>query len=159
MRVYRRNDKPIEALKFDGSQTSMFGYKIEPDSLVDADTGEPAYYNLLIEPLGDSEFPDEYTDLPLEIGDWVILDHAHNNTDYYRGISSIGEDEEFNNEYITFEDIPQVTDYIKDCKAKHKTLFEALNEKNLPDDTRALLFTDEEWVAAQDAFAQLWLLY
>ena len=159
MRVYRRNDKPIEALKFDGSQTSMFGYKIEPDSLVDSDTGEPAYYSLLIKPLADSAFPDEYNDMPLEIGDWVILDHAHIDTDYDRGISTVGGDEDFNNEYITFDDIPQVTDYIKDCKAKRKTLFVALKEKNLPDDIRAMLFTDEEWVEAQDAFAQLWLLY
>ena len=159
MRVYRRNDKPIEALKFDGSQTSMFGYKIEPDSLVDVETKEPAYYSLLVKPLVDNGFPDEYADIPLEIGDWVILDHAQTSTDYYRGIITISGDEEFNNEYITFEDIPQVTDYIKDCKAKHKTLLEALTEKNLPDDTRALLFTDEEWVAAQDAFAQMWLLY
>lgn len=159
MRVYRKNDKPIEAVKFDGSQTSIFGYKVEPDNgIVDID-GKPVYYTLLLPPMPDSEYPDEYEEIILESGDWVIKDHALSNSDYYYGITTISDDEDFNNTYKVLENIPMVTDWIKECKANHKTLLFALNEKNLPDDVREKLFTDDEWIKMQDEFARMWLLY
>ncbi|WP_255781900.1 hypothetical protein [Lactiplantibacillus plantarum] len=71
MKFYRR--QPIEAEQFDGSQTSLFGYEVMPDSLLDALTGEPAYYSILIddfEPEPD-DFPDD-DEVSFEIGDWIV---------------------------------------------------------------------------------------
>ncbi|MGA3408848.1 hypothetical protein [Lactiplantibacillus pentosus] len=71
MKFYRK--QPIEAEQFDGSQTSLFGYEVMPDSLLDALTGEPAYYSILIddfEPEPD-DFPDD-NEVSFEIGDWIV---------------------------------------------------------------------------------------
>lgn len=71
MKFYRK--QAIEAEQFDGSQTSLFGYEVMPDSLLDALTGEPAYYSILIddfEPEPD-DFPDD-NEVSFEIGDWIV---------------------------------------------------------------------------------------
>ncbi|WP_372487038.1 DUF1642 domain-containing protein [Lactiplantibacillus plantarum] len=71
IKLYRK--QPLEAEQFDGSQKSIFGYEVMPDSLLDALTGEPAYYSILIE--GFEPEPDDFQDdneVSFEIGDWIV---------------------------------------------------------------------------------------
>lgn len=89
MRFYRK--QPLEAEQFDGSQTSLFGYEVMPDSLLDVLTGEPAYYSILIddfEPEPD-DFPDD-NEVSFEIGDWIV-----NEADEIKVMA----DEEFKQQY------------------------------------------------------------
>lgn len=71
MKFYHK--QPIEAEQFDGSQTSLFGYEVMPDSLLDALTGEPAYYSILIDDVESEpdDFPDD-NEVSFEIGDWIV---------------------------------------------------------------------------------------
>ncbi|OEZ34314.1 hypothetical protein A6B36_13615 [Lactiplantibacillus plantarum] len=72
MKVYRKTDT-IKAEQFDGSQSSLFGYEVMPDSLLDALTGEPAYYSILIDDVESEpdDFPDD-NEVSFEIGDWIV---------------------------------------------------------------------------------------
>lgn len=97
MKFYRK--QPIEAEQFDGSQTSLFGYEVMPDSLLDALTGEPAYYSILIddfEPEPD-DFPDD-NEVSFEIGDWIV-----NEADEIK----VMDDEEFKQQYAELPVIPK----------------------------------------------------
>ncbi|MGP9054518.1 DUF1642 domain-containing protein [Lactiplantibacillus plantarum] len=97
MKFYRK--QPIEAEQFDGSQTSLFGYEVMPDSLLDALTGEPAYYSILIddfEPEPD-DFPDD-NEVSFEIGDWIV-----NEADEIKVMA----DEEFKQQYAELPVIPK----------------------------------------------------
>lgn len=102
MKFYRK--QPIEAEQFDGSQTSLFGYEVMPDSLLDALTGEPAYYSILIddfEPEPD-DFPDD-NEVSFEIGDWIA-----NEADEIKVMA----DEEFKQQYAELPVIPENVAYI-----------------------------------------------
>ncbi|WP_460036271.1 DUF1642 domain-containing protein [Lactiplantibacillus plantarum] len=97
MKFYRK--QPIEAEQFDGSQTSLFGYEVMPDSLLDALTGEPVYYSILIddvEPEPD-DFPDD-NEVSFEIGDWIV-----NEADEIKVMA----DEEFKQQYAELPVIPK----------------------------------------------------
>ncbi|WP_430491037.1 DUF1642 domain-containing protein [Lactiplantibacillus pentosus] len=102
MKFYRK--QPIEAEQFDASQTSLFGYEVMPDSLLDALTGEPAYYSILIndfEPEPD-DFPDD-NEVSFEIGDWIV-----NEADEIKVMA----DEEFKQQYAELPVIPENVAYI-----------------------------------------------
>lgn len=144
MRAYRRNDKPIEALKFDGSQTSLFGYEVMPDSLLDALTGEPAYYSILIddfEPEPD-DFPDD-NEVSFEIGDWVV-----NETDEIKVMA----DKEFKQQYAELPVIPHyVAEYIADMKSQGDDIWDATHHF-IRDDNLAEYMEDNS-----ETFTRAWL--
>ncbi|AOG31026.1 hypothetical protein AWV72_00208 [Lactiplantibacillus plantarum] len=103
IKVYRKT-ATIKAKQFDGSQTSLFGYEVMPDSLLDALTGEPAYYSILIddfEPEPD-DFPDD-NEVSFEIGDWIV-----NEADEIKVMA----DEEFKQQYAELPVIPENVAYI-----------------------------------------------
>ncbi|MFH5828346.1 DUF1642 domain-containing protein [Lactiplantibacillus plantarum] len=97
MKFYRK--QPIEAEQFDGSQTSLFGYEVMPDSLLDALTGEPAYYSILIDDVESEpdDFPDD-NEVSFEIGDWIV-----NEADEIKVMA----DEEFKRQYAELPVIPK----------------------------------------------------
>lgn len=148
MKFYRR--QPIEAEQFDGSQTSLFGYEVMPDLLLDALTGEPAYYSILIddfEPEPD-DFPDD-NEVSFEIGDWIV-----NEVDEIKVMA----DEEFKQQYAELPVIPKaVADYMKDYNNQinlsfHSALYEAF------DDLFAASQDVEHWIEHNsDVFARAWL--
>ncbi|RDF80658.1 hypothetical protein DQM22_13715 [Lactiplantibacillus plantarum] len=91
--------QPIEAEQFDGSQTSLFGYEVMPDSLLDELTGEPAYYSILIDDFEPE--PDDFQDdneVSFEIGDWIV-----NEADEIKVMA----DEEFKQQYAELPAIPK----------------------------------------------------
>ncbi|MCG0772122.1 prophage protein [Lactiplantibacillus plantarum] len=102
MKFYRK--QPIEAEQFDGSQTSLFGYEVMPDSLLDALTGEPAYYSILIDDVESEpdDFPDD-NEVSFEIGDWIV-----NEADEIKVMA----DEEFKQQYAELPVIPENVAYI-----------------------------------------------
>lgn len=120
MKVYRKTTT-IKAEQFDGSQTSLFGYEVMPDSLLDALTGEPAYYSILIddfEPEPD-DFPDD-NEVSFEIGDWIVKEKDE---------IKVMADEEFQQQYAELPVIPKVwADTIEELKANHYKLSEFFNE-------------------------------
>lgn len=97
MKFYRK--QPIEAEQFDGSQTSLFGYEVMSDSLLDALTGEPAYYSILIDDVESEpdDFPDD-NEVSFEIGDWIVKE-----TDEIKVMA----DEEFKQQYAELPVIPK----------------------------------------------------
>ncbi|MCG0772333.1 prophage protein [Lactiplantibacillus plantarum] len=136
VKVYRKT-ATIKAEQFDGSQTSLFGYEVMPDSLLDALTGEPAYYSILIddfEPEPD-DFPDD-NEVSFEIGDWVV-----NETDEIKVMA----DEEFKQQYAELPVISKVYgDTIEEFKAYHYKLSE--------------MFNDWDWnYGEQELIARAWL--
>ncbi|MCG0555865.1 DUF1642 domain-containing protein [Lactiplantibacillus plantarum] len=148
MKFYRK--QPIEAEQFDGSQTSLFGYEVMSDSLLDALTGEPAYYSILIddvEPEYD-DFPDD-NEVSFEIGDWIV-----NEADEIKVMA----DEEFKQQYAELPVIPKaVADYIKYYKnpinlSFHSALYEAF------DNLFSASQDAEHWINHNsDIFARAWL--
>lgn len=102
-KYHKTTNIPILAEQFDGSQKSVFGYKIVPDKhLVDLISGKPAYYFVLT---GD-DFEDEVV---VEEGDWIV----NNGTNMY----SL-DNESFNNNYAELPVIPDcVAEYIRDSKS------------------------------------------
>jgi len=130
MKFYRK--QPIEAEQFDGSQTSLFGYEVMPDSLLDALTGEPAYYSILIddfEPEPD-DFPDD-NEVSFEIGDWIV-----NEVDEIKVMA----DEEFKQQYAELPVIPRVWgDMIEVLKANDYPLSEMFTESDYNCDEQELI--------------------
>ncbi|ASD32954.1 DUF1642 domain-containing protein [Lactiplantibacillus plantarum] len=118
MKFYRK--QPIEAEQFDGSQTSIFGYEVMPDSLLDALTGEPAYYSILIddfdpEPDG---FPDD-NEVYFEIGDWIV-DEADE--------IKVMTDDIFKKTYAELPVIPNyVAEYIDYMKSSYRDIWDAIH--------------------------------
>ena len=102
MKFYRK--QPIEAEQFDGSQKSLFGYEVMPGSLLDALTGEPAYYSILIDDVESEpdDFPDD-NEVSFEIGDWIV-----NEADEIKVMA----DEEFKQQYAELPVIPKNVAYI-----------------------------------------------
>ncbi|WP_436705959.1 DUF1642 domain-containing protein [Lactiplantibacillus plantarum] len=102
MKFYRK--QPIEAEQFDGSQISLFGYEVMPDSLLDALTGKPAYYSILIDDVESEpdDFPDD-NEVSFEIGDWIV-----NEADEIKVMA----DEEFKQQYAELPVIPENVAYI-----------------------------------------------
>ncbi|MFO1547636.1 DUF1642 domain-containing protein [Lactiplantibacillus plantarum] len=136
IKVYRKT-ATIKAEQFDGSQTSLFGYEVMPDSLLDALTGEPAYYSILIddfEPEPD-DFPDD-NEVSFEIGDWIV-----NEADEIKVMA----DEEFKKQYAELPVIPKVWgDTIEEFKTNRYRLDE--------------MFTEWDWnYDEQELIARAWL--
>ncbi|MFX0554874.1 DUF1642 domain-containing protein [Lactiplantibacillus plantarum] len=153
MKFYRK--QPIEAEQFDGSQTSLFGYEVMPDSLLDALTGEPAYYSILIDDFKPEpdDFPDDDTGVVLEVGDWVVKE-----ADEIEVIA----DEEFKQQYAELPVIPKNV-------AKHIVTGHSLNDliPNCCGIYRAMIQTVVygyqkgdigDWIVNHsDVFARAWL--
>jgi hypothetical protein len=118
MKFYRK--QAIEAEQFDGSQTSLFGYEVMPDSLLDALTGEPAYYSILIddfEPEPD-DFPDD-NEVSFEIGDWIV-----NEADEIKVMA----DDVFKKTYAELPVIPKkIADFIELANAGEASASEGLS--------------------------------
>ncbi|QAB26832.1 DUF1642 domain-containing protein [Lactiplantibacillus plantarum] len=117
-KIYRKT-AAIKAEQFDGSQASLFGYEVMPDSLLDALTGEPAYYSILIDDFEPE--PDDFEDdneVSFEIGDWIV-----NETDEIKVMA----DEEFKQQYDELPVIPKAVAYmIKQAKNEDYKLGVAL---------------------------------
>lgn len=152
MKVYLK--QPIEAEQFDGSQTSLFGYEVMPDSLLDALTGEPAYYSILIddfEPEPD-DFPDD-NEVSFEISDWIVNE---------AGEIKVMADEEFKQQYAELPVIPKyvaehiinghaVNDLVPICGGIYRSMIQAVvygyKEGDIGD-----------WIVNHsDLFARAWL--
>ncbi|MCG0570817.1 prophage protein [Lactiplantibacillus plantarum] len=103
IKAYRKT-AIIRAEQFDGSQTSLFGYEVMPDSLLDALTGEPAYYSILIDDVESEpdDFPDD-NEVSFEIGDWIV-----NEADEIKVMA----DEEFKQQYAELPVIPKEVAYV-----------------------------------------------
>ena len=156
MRFYRK--QPLEAEQFDGSQTSLFGYEVMPDSLLDALTGEPAYYSILIddfEPEPD-DFPDD-NEVSFEIGDWIV-----NEADEIRVMT----DEEFKQQYAELPVIPKaVADWIEKCKHDGTSVGDMLCYERQPEKVRDWIeltpgtydFNQRRYAEHQDLIARAWL--
>ncbi|MEQ6366003.1 DUF1642 domain-containing protein [Lactiplantibacillus plantarum] len=131
IKTYRKT-ATIKAEKFDGSQTSLFGYEVMPDSLFDALTGEPAYYSILIDDVESEpdDFPDD-NEVSFEIGDWII-----NEADEIKVMA----DEEFKQQYAELPVIPRPwADTIEECKDNHYKLSYIFTEWNLDYDEQELI--------------------
>ena len=118
MKVYLK--QPIEAEQFDGSQTSLFGYEVMPDSLLDALTGEPAYYSILIDDAESEpdDFPDD-NEVSFEIGDWIV-----NETDEIKVMA----DEKFKQQYGELPVIPDyAAEYIDYMKSSGRDIWDAMH--------------------------------
>lgn len=136
IKMYREKTT-IEAERFDGSQKSVFGYKIVPDpSLVNAIDGKPVYYFVLT---GD-EFEDGVV---IEEGDWIVND----GTDIY----SL-DNESFKKRCEQLPVIPDyVSMYIRLMRLKGKSLGDALKYWLREDDI------DEYMEDNSETFARAWL--
>lgn len=127
MKFYHK--QPIEAEQFDGSQTSLFGYEVMPDSLLDALTGEPAYYSILIDDVESEpdDFPDD-NEVSFEIGDWIV-----NEADEIKVMA----DEEFKQQYAELPVIPKaVADWIEKCKHDGTSVGDMLCYERQPEKVR-----------------------
>ncbi|KZU93890.1 hypothetical protein [Lactiplantibacillus plantarum] len=74
IKIYRKT-ATIKAEQFDGGQKRVFGYRVIPSSMIDAITGMPAYYSILIndvKPEPDDDFPVDDVEVVFEVGDWII---------------------------------------------------------------------------------------
>jgi hypothetical protein len=152
MKFYRK--QLIEAEQFDGSQTSLFGYEVIPDSLLDALTGEPAYYSILIddfEPEPD-DFPDD-NEVSFEIGDWIV-----NEADEIKVMA----DEEFKQQYGELPVIQKVVaDWIDKCKHNGIAIASAMDEDKFPKEVAYYFrtyYTRDQWIEIQDTFARAWII-
>ncbi|KZU30300.1 prophage Lp1 protein 31 [Lactiplantibacillus plantarum] len=151
MKFYSK--QPIEAEQFDGSQTSLFGYEVMPDSLLDALTGEPAYYSILIDDVESEldDFPDD-NEVSFEVGDWIVKEAND---------IKVLTDEEFKQQYAELPVIPkEVADWIDKCKKDMVSICWAMDEPNLPEkvaDYFRKYYTREQWIEIQDTFARAWL--
>lgn len=85
--MYRK--QPIEAEQFDGSQRSIFGYKIELDDRIGGFFTKAAYYSLII---GIEDEP------IIEVGDWIVKE-----ADEIKVLT----DEEFQQQYAELPVIPK----------------------------------------------------
>lgn len=151
MKFYRK--QPIEAEQFDGSQTILFGYEVMPDSLLDALTGEPAYYSILIddfEPEPD-DFPDD-NEVSFEIGDWIV-----NEADEIRVMA----DDVFKKTYAELPMVPKaVADWIYKCKHDGTSISFAMDKEKFPEkvaDYFRTYYTRDQWIEIQDTFSRAWL--
>ncbi|QLL37359.1 hypothetical protein [Lactiplantibacillus plantarum] len=73
-KIYRKTGT-INAEQFDGGQKRVFGYRVIPSSMIDAITGMPAYYSILIndvKPEPDDDFPVDDVEVVFEVGDWIV---------------------------------------------------------------------------------------
>lgn len=137
------NTTPIEAEQFDGSQKSVFGYKIVPDpSLVNAIDGNPVYYFVLT----GNDFEDEVV---VEEGDWIVND----GTDIY----SL-DNESFKNKCEQLPVIPKaVADWIEfnRGKANLADMLVCARFRIVKFDNYAEI---EKWINADiDRFSRAWL--
>lgn len=151
MKFYHK--QPIEAEQFDGSQTSLFGYEVMPDSLLDALTGEPAYYSILIDDVNPEpdDFPDD-NEVSFEIGDWIV-----NEADEIKVMA----DEEFKQQYVELPVIPKaVADWIEKCKRDGIAIASAMDERQFNkkvSDYFKTYYTRDQWIEIQDTFVRAWL--
>ncbi|QKX09099.1 DUF1642 domain-containing protein [Lactiplantibacillus plantarum] len=154
MKFYSK--QPIEAEQFDGSQTSLFGYEVMPDSLLDALTGEPAYYSILIDDVESEldDFPDD-NEVSFEVGDWIVKEAND---------IKVLADEEFKQQYAELPVIPKnVANYLTDCKLANTTIETSLSG-NIMLFSRArshdMIHDILSWLCPsdnQDLFARAWL--
>ncbi|QLL37809.1 DUF1642 domain-containing protein [Lactiplantibacillus plantarum] len=68
MKFYRK--QPLEAEQFDGSQKLVFGYSVIPSGIIDAITGKPVYYSMLVDDV--CQDSDDDTGVVLEVSDWIV---------------------------------------------------------------------------------------
>ncbi|WP_076657483.1 DUF1642 domain-containing protein [Lactiplantibacillus plantarum] len=142
MKFYHKQS--IEAEQFDGSQTSLFGYEVMPDSLLDALTGEPAYYSILIDDVESEpdDFPDD-NEVSFEIGDWIV-----NEADEIKVMA----DEEFKQQYAELPVIPEMVSKYIEVVQGEVALYDAM------DTVLAGFGTLPDWMSNnQDLFARAWL--
>jgi hypothetical protein len=142
MKFYRK--QPIEAEQFDGNQKRVFGYRVIPSSIIDAITGVPAYYSILIndaKPEPDDDFPVDDAEVVFEVGDWVIKE-----PDKIKAIS----DDVFKQTYAELPIIPKsVATFIERANAK---------EVDTPEVLSLILGDSADWLRNHaKSFARAWL--
>ncbi|GCD86589.1 putative prophage protein [Lactiplantibacillus plantarum] len=145
MKFYRK--QPIEAEQFDGSQKLVFGYNVIPSGLIDAITGKPVYYSMLVDDVCQDSYDD--TGVVLDVGDWIVKE-----ADEIEVIA----DDVFKQTYAEMPVIPKaVADYMNDYNnlinlSFHSALYEAF------DDLFAASQDVEHWIEHNsDVFARAWL--
>lgn len=145
MKFYRK--QPLEAEQFDGSQKLVFGYNVIPSGLIDAITGKPVYYSMLVDDVCQDSYDD--TGVVLDVGDWIVKE-----ADEIEVIA----DDVFKQTYAELPVIPKaVADYMNDCKnlinlSFHSALYEAFDE------LFAASQDVEHWIEHNsDVFARAWL--
>lgn len=120
-RTYRKT-AAIKAEKFDGSQKRVFGYRVIPSSMIDAITGMPAYYWILIndvKPDPDDDFTVDDVEVVFEVGDWIIKE-----PDEIKAIKN----DVFKQTYAELPAIPKnVANYLTDCKRAKTTIGTSLS--------------------------------
>ncbi|MGY5620617.1 DUF1642 domain-containing protein [Lactiplantibacillus plantarum] len=157
IKVYRKT-ATIRAEQFDGSQTSLFGYEVMSDSLLDALTGEPAYYSILIDDVESEpdDFPDD-NEVSFEIGDWIVKE-----TDEIKVMA----DKEFKQQYAELPVIPKsVADWIEKCKHDGTSVGDMLCSERRPEKMRDWMaltlgtyeFNQRRYKKHQELIARAWL--
>ena len=136
IKIYRKT-ATIKAERFDGSQKSVFGYKIVPyKHLVDLISGNPAYYSVL----NGDDFEDEVV---IEEGDWILND----GTDIY----SL-DNESFKNRCEQLPVIPnEISEFIVTLKSHDYDLWYATHYSAISSATLSYMEDNSE------KFARAWL--
>lgn len=120
-KIYRKT-ATIKAEQFDGGQKRVFGYRVIPSSMIDAITGMPAYYSILIndvKPEPDDDFPVDDVEVVFEVGDWIIKE-----PDEIKAIKN----DVFKKTYAELPVIPKnVANYLTDCKRANTTIGTSLS--------------------------------
>lgn len=121
IKVYRKT-ATIKAEQFDGGQKRVFGYRVIPSSMIDAITGMPAYYWILIndvKPEPDDDFTVDDVEVVFEVGDWIIKE-----PDEIKAIKN----DVFKQTYAELPAIPKnVANYLTDCKRANTTIGTSLS--------------------------------
>ncbi|MFW2845066.1 DUF1642 domain-containing protein [Lactiplantibacillus plantarum] len=129
-----------------------------PDSLLDALTGEPAYYSILIDDVNPEpdDFPND-NEVSFEIGDWIV-----NEADEIKVMA----DEEFKQQYVELPVIPKaVADWIGKCKRDGVSVGYMLCYERQPEKVRDWIeltngnyeFNQKRYTEYQEVVARAWL--
>lgn len=157
IKVYRKT-ATIKAEQFDGGQKRVFGYRVIPSSMIDAITGMPAYYWILIndvKPEPDDDFTVDDVEVVFEVGDWIIKE-----PDEIKAIKN----DVFKQTYAELPVIPKnVANYLTYCKRANTTigtslsgnivLFSHARSHDMIHDILSWLCPSDN----QDLFARAWL--
>jgi hypothetical protein len=158
-KIYRKT-ATIKAEQFDGGQKRVFGYRVIPSSMIDAITGMPAYYSILIndvKPEPDDDFPVDDVEVVFEVGDWIIKE-----PDEIKAIKN----DVFKKTYAELPGIPEeVADWIEKCKHDGTSVGDMLCSERRPEKMRDWMaltpgtyeFNQRRYKEHQELVARAWL--
>ncbi|WP_249261179.1 DUF1642 domain-containing protein [Lactiplantibacillus plantarum] len=153
MKFYRK--QPLEAEQFDGSQKLVFGYSVIPSGIIDAITGKPVYYSMLVD--DGCQDSDDDTGVVLEVSDWIVKE-----ADEIEVIA----DDVFKKTYAELPVIPkEVADWIEKCKNDGTSVGDMLCSERRPEKMRDWMaltpgtyeFNQRRYKEHQELVARAWL--